>query len=90
MFLPSVPCDPQDNVFVNQYLIIKDLGAGAHGTVKLVYNTEDDLLYALKARDLGGEERGCVCVFVLRELEICVRYARACGGGACRLTYIYQ
>lgn len=36
------------NVFINQYLIIKDLGKGAHGTVKLVYNTQDDLLYAMK------------------------------------------
>ncbi|KAG1658455.1 hypothetical protein FOA52_005619 [Chlamydomonas sp. UWO 241] len=38
----------KDNVFVNQYLVIKDLGKGAHGRVKLVYNTEDDLLYAMK------------------------------------------
>ncbi|GIL44787.1 hypothetical protein Vafri_2287 [Volvox africanus] len=36
------------NVFINQYLIIKDLGKGAHGTVKLVYNTQDDMLYAMK------------------------------------------
>ena len=39
----------QGNVFINQYLIIKDLGKGAHGTVKLVYNTQDDMLYAMKA-----------------------------------------
>lgn len=38
----------QGNVFINQYLIIKDLGKGAHGTVKLVYNTQDDMLYAMK------------------------------------------
>ncbi len=44
------PRAPQGNVFINQYLIIKDLGKGAHGTVKLVYNTQDDLLYAMKVR----------------------------------------
>ncbi|GAX77682.1 hypothetical protein CEUSTIGMA_g5125.t1 [Chlamydomonas eustigma] len=36
------------HIFINEYLIIKDLGRGAHGTVKLVYNTEDDMLYAMK------------------------------------------
>lgn len=44
----------QDHVFINQYLIIKDLGKGAYGTVKLVYNTEDDMLYAMKVQDWGG------------------------------------
>jgi hypothetical protein len=39
----------QGNVFVNQYLIIKDLGRGAHGTVKLVLDTEDQTVYAMKA-----------------------------------------
>ncbi len=38
----------QGNVFVNQYLIIKDLGRGAHGTVKLVFDTEDQTVYAMK------------------------------------------
>ncbi len=41
-------CILQGNVFINEYLIIKDLGRGAHGTVKLVYNTQDDMLYAMK------------------------------------------
>ena len=40
----------QGNIFINQYLVIKDLGRGAHGTVKLVYNTQDDMLYAMKVR----------------------------------------
>lgn len=38
----------QGNVFVNQYLIIKDLGRGAHGTVKLVFDTEEQVAYAMK------------------------------------------
>lgn len=41
-------------MFINQYLIIKDLGKGAHGTVKLVYNTQDDMLYAMKVRLAGS------------------------------------
>eukprot|EP00775_Hariotina_reticulata_P006821 gene6821-7038_t len=36
------------NVFVNQYLIIKDLGRGAHGTVKLVLHSEEQKVYAMK------------------------------------------
>jgi len=40
----------QGHVFVNQYLLIKDLGRGAHGAVKLVYNTEDDRVYAMKVQ----------------------------------------
>ncbi|KAF8055587.1 SS4 [Scenedesmus sp. PABB004] len=39
---------PQGNVFVNQYLIIRDLGRGAHGTVKLALDTEDHTVYAMK------------------------------------------
>ena len=45
-------------MFVNQYLLIKELGRGAHGTVKLVYNTEDDMLYAMKAGGVGGQGSG--------------------------------
>ncbi len=47
---------PQGNVFINQYLIIKDLGKGAHGTVKLVYNTHDEMLYAMKVRACARPE----------------------------------
>ncbi len=43
------------NVFINEYLIIKDLGRGAHSTVKLVYNTDDDMLYAMKVWSVSGE-----------------------------------
>uniref|UniRef100_A0A7R9V3Y9 Protein kinase domain-containing protein n=1 Tax=Chlamydomonas euryale TaxID=1486919 RepID=A0A7R9V3Y9_9CHLO len=38
----------KDYVFVNEYMIIKDLGKGTHGSVKLVFNTEDKMLYAMK------------------------------------------
>jgi len=36
------------NTFVNQYLIIKDLGKGSFGKVKLCLNVDDNCLYALK------------------------------------------
>lgn len=42
----------QGNVFVNEYLIIKDLGRGAHGSVKLCFNTVDGQLYAMKVRHI--------------------------------------
>lgn len=38
----------QGNTFVNQYLIIKDLGRGSFGKVKLCLNVDDNCLYALK------------------------------------------
>lgn len=40
----------QGNVFVNQYLVIKQLGRGAHGSVKLVFDTEQQLVHAMKVR----------------------------------------
>ncbi len=40
----------QGFVFLNQYLVVKDLGRGTHGVVKLVLSTQDDMLYAVKAR----------------------------------------
>ena len=42
-------------MFVNQYLIIKDLGRGAHGTVKLVFDTEEQIVYAMKVRSAESE-----------------------------------
>jgi serine/threonine protein kinase len=38
----------QGHVFINQYLLIKDLGKGAQGTVKLCLDTQNDSLYAMK------------------------------------------
>eukprot|EP00803_Ostreobium_quekettii_P001747 evm.model.scf_722EXC.5 EVM.evm.TU.scf_722EXC.5 scf_722EXC:51151-58080(+) len=36
------------NTFVNQYLILKELGKGSQGKVKLCLNTDDNILYAVK------------------------------------------
>eukprot|EP00210_Caulerpa_lentillifera_P001346 g1295.t1 len=46
------------NTFVNQYLIIKDVGDGAFGKVKLVLNMEDNCLYALKMVSKLQAKRG--------------------------------
>lgn len=47
----------QGNVFVNQYLIIKDLGRGAHGAVKLCLDTQDGEVYAMKVVQKKGPNR---------------------------------
>lgn len=39
---------PQGCTFVNQYVVIKTLGQGAYGKVKLCLNARDHNLYALK------------------------------------------
>jgi serine/threonine protein kinase len=36
------------HVFINQYMIIKDLGKGMQGTVKLCLDTQSNSLYAMK------------------------------------------
>ena len=38
----------QGCTFVNQYVVVKTLGQGAFGKVKLCLNSEDHNLYALK------------------------------------------
>ena len=38
----------QGCTFVNQYVVVKTLGQGAYGKVKLCLNSEDHHLYALK------------------------------------------
>ena len=38
----------QGCTFVNQYVVVKTLGQGAYGKVKLCLNSEDHNLYALK------------------------------------------
>uniref|UniRef100_H2ZEA1 Protein kinase domain-containing protein n=1 Tax=Ciona savignyi TaxID=51511 RepID=H2ZEA1_CIOSA len=38
----------QENMKLNQYLLKNDLGRGAYGMVKLVYNEDDQNLYAMK------------------------------------------
>jgi len=39
------------NTFVNQYIVIKNLGQGSYGRVKLCLNTHDNKLYAVKVVD---------------------------------------
>ncbi|XP_078482388.1 calcium/calmodulin-dependent protein kinase kinase 1 isoform X2 [Ciona intestinalis] len=41
-------CFCQENMKLNQYLLKNDLGRGAYGMVKLVYNEDDNNLYAMK------------------------------------------
>lgn len=43
---------------MNQYLLIKDIGDGAFGKVKLVLNMEDNSLYALKMVSKLQAKRG--------------------------------
>lgn len=44
----------QGMTFVNQYIIVGTLGQGAFGKVKLVLNTEDMNLYAVKLLSKGS------------------------------------
>ncbi len=45
----------QGCTFVNQYVVVKTLGEGAYGKVKLCLNSEDHNLYALKlVNKVGG------------------------------------
>ncbi|CAK0780807.1 hypothetical protein CVIRNUC_005182 [Coccomyxa viridis] len=43
--------------FVNQYVVVKTLGQGAYGKVKLCLNSEDHNLYALKLVSKGDPRR---------------------------------
>lgn len=38
----------QGATFVNQYIVIKTLGSGAYGKVKLALDSKDHKLYAIK------------------------------------------
>lgn len=40
--------DRSGATYFNQYLLVKSLGAGAHGSVKLCVNTTNGKLYAVK------------------------------------------
>ena len=73
----------QGNTFVNQYLIIKDLGTGSFGRVKLCLNVDDNCLYALKVvskkqlrrRLLAGKRSRAVVAEedLLREINVMQR-----------------
>ena len=47
----SIIMDDKEHEQLNQYIIIKDLGRGAHAKVKLGLNKMDNNLYALKIRN---------------------------------------
>ena len=47
----------QGITFVNQYIIVGTLGRGAFGKVKLVLNSEDHNLYAIKLVSRGSAKR---------------------------------
>lgn len=68
-------------MFVNQYLIIKDLGRGAHGTVKLALDTEDQIVYAMK-----------VCMYTLGSAAgvIAAEQCQVCKLRCVRSTTIYM
>jgi hypothetical protein len=64
----------QGNVFVNQYLIIKELGRGAHGSVKLVFDTEQQVVHAMKVRYQSNHQ--CECRDIVNQ-GLCV-YRQVC------------
>lgn len=51
---PSQPSCLQGITFVNQYIIVGTLGQGAFGKVKLVLNSQDMNLYAVKLLSKGS------------------------------------
>lgn len=51
----------QGCTFVNQYVVVKTLGQGAYGKVKLCLNSEDHNLYALKLVSKVGTVRTYLC-----------------------------
>ena len=54
---PLLPLCLQGITFVNQYIIVGTLGRGAFGKVKLVLNSEDHNLYAIKLVSRGSAKR---------------------------------
>jgi len=69
--------DDEGNKYVNQYLILRTLGHGAYGKVKLVMNSEDNELYAMKTmrksslmRKRVGLRKGTAWEDVQREITI--------------------
>lgn len=65
------------NKSVNQYVLLKKLGTGTYGKVKLAHNTDDNQLYAIKIfkkkalqRKRVGMRKGGAFNDVLNEIEI--------------------
>jgi len=69
--------DKDGNKFVNQYVIVNDLGTGAYGKVKLSINTENNQFYALKIMKKSvlkkrrvGMKKGAAFENVMQEINI--------------------
>ena len=63
----------QGSTFINQYLILQNLGRGAQGKVKLCLNTDDNLLYAVKVRGVvaGIVSLRAGSMLASRSAEVC-------------------
>jgi hypothetical protein len=66
---------------INQYVVVKTLGRGSYGKVKLCLNTLDGHLYAIKV------SRCCAALHVAMNCEVFLRAVRrlAAGGLACNI-----
>lgn len=69
--------DSEGNKRVNQYLVLKNIGQGAYGKVKLVMNSDDKSLFAMKImrkstlmRKRVGLKKGTAWEDVQREISI--------------------
>lgn len=71
-------CVAQGNVFVNQYLVIKQLGRGAHGSVKLVFDTEQQVVRAMKVCKGGITKQDDRCCPVSVHMQIAVTIEHVC------------
>jgi len=70
--------DDENRKFVNQYQVLKKIGSGSYGKVKLCHNTHDNRDYALKIINKEilrrkRTERGCALDDVMREISIMSR-----------------
>ncbi len=69
----------QGTLFVNQYVVIQNLGSGTFGKVKLALNLFDEELYAIKLVNKGRAKR--------RNLGHVRQYVGYCGWGYCGWGY---
>ena len=84
----TVTRDETGATCINQYVVVKTLGRGSYGKVKLCLNTLDGQLYAIKVRARVGVRvcvRACVCVCVCVCVWlfscVCVGVGVPCTGG---------
>ena len=64
--------DPSGATCINQFVVIRSLGRGSFGKVKLCLNTLDGKTYAIKARTLYVCFCCQMCVFLI---DVCLRRA---------------